>query len=110
MQDIIRKIISIDQNARDIILRSESEIKLREDDSRRRLELIRAEIMEKAKSESQARYDEIIKSAQAEADSILSRNDDKIRQMEQYFASIKDNLEKSLFERIFLSEEGKINL
>jgi len=109
MQDIIRKIISIDQNARDIVQRSESEIKSKEEQSRRRLEQIRMDIMEKARSESQARYDDMINAAQAEAGDILNRNNDKIQRMEQHFASIQNKLEEYLFERIFLNEEGNFN-
>jgi len=106
MQDIIKKILSIDQSARDIIRNNEHDIKTREDLANCRLEQMDAETMEQAEKQGRALYDEKRKAAEEEVQRILSRNTEDMRNLEQRFLAVKDTLEADIFRRIIL-ETGK---
>ena len=102
MQDIIRKILSIDQNARDIVRNNEQDIKVREELARGRLEQLDTETMEQAEKEGRSHYEEKIKAAEEEARGIISRNDRELRNLEEKFLAAKDALEADIFRKIFL--------
>jgi vacuolar-type H+-ATPase subunit H len=102
MEDIIRKIISIDQGARDIVRTHEDEIQDNEAAAQKELDRLRARLLEQARQQAQAQYDERVKAAEKEAEHIAAEAREKVRALEQHYLSIKDELEQAVFQRIFL--------
>jgi vacuolar-type H+-ATPase subunit H len=102
MEDIIRKIISIDQSARDIVRNHEQEIKQKEDTARKDLEQLKTRLLEQARQQGQEQYDSRVREAEKEAELITARGKEQIQALEQRYLSVKDQMEQAVFQRIFL--------
>lgn len=108
MKDIIEKIISIDQSARDHVRDQEHEIRTREERTKQEISLLKKQLLDQAEKQGQAYYDEKVRAAQAEALLILKKSEEQIRAVEEHYLSIKGDMTKKLFSMIFFNNgEGK---
>jgi vacuolar-type H+-ATPase subunit H len=101
MEDIIRKIISIDTNAKDILVQSEQEMKLRERAARDDFERMTNKAMEKAREDGRAIYEDMVRKAQEEGEGIRQRAQHQSQVLEERYQAIRDRLEAELFNKIF---------
>ncbi|MGI6112670.1 MAG: hypothetical protein ACOYEJ_00940 [Mahellales bacterium] len=101
MEDIIRKIISIDKNAKDILVQSEQEMKQREKAARDDFERMTNEAMEKAREDGRAIYEDMVHKAQEEGEGIRQWAQHQSQVLEEKYQAIKDRLESELFKKIF---------
>lgn len=102
MEDIIRKIITIDQSARDIVRNHEHEIKEKEDAARQDLEQLKARLLEQSRQQGQEQYDSRVREAEKEAEQIAAQGREQVHALEQHYLSVKDKMEQAVFQKIFL--------
>lgn len=101
MENIIKMVMSIDQKASDIMKQTQEYLDTREKDIRDKIEAMRAEIMDKTKSEAKALYDSIVEEAEMEAQKIQESTKEQCSNLESKFLKIRGKLEEQLFSRIF---------
>lgn len=102
MQDIIKKIISIDQNAKDMTRNNDLDIKAKEEATRQGIDQMKAQLTAEAKQQGQMLYDERINKANEEAERMISQSAAKVLILEQHYLSIKDVMESNIFKQIFV--------
>lgn len=102
MQDIIKKIISIDQNAKDMTRNNDLDIKAKEEATRQGIDQMKVQLTTEAKQQGQMLYDERINKANKEAERMISQSAAKVLILEQHYLSIKDVMESNIFKQIFV--------
>lgn|SRR5665647_1078614 len=102
MQDIIKKIISIDQNAKDMTRNNDLDIKAKEEATRQGIDQMKVQLTTEAKQQGQMLYDERINKANEEAERMISQSAAKVLILEQHYLSIKDVMESNIFKQIFV--------
>lgn len=102
MQDIIKKIISIDQNAKDMTRNNDLDIKAKEEAIRQGIDQMKVQLTTEAKQQGQMLYDERINKANKEAERMISQSAAKVLILEQHYLSIKDVMESNIFKQIFV--------
>lgn len=102
MQDIIKKIISIDQNAKDMTRNNDLDIKAKEEATRQGIDQMKVQLTTEAKQQGLMLYDERINKANEEAERMISQSAAKVLILEQHYLSIKDVMESNIFKQIFV--------
>lgn len=100
LDDIIRKIIDIDKRARDIRKKADDDAGKEKQKIREDIEHLRNMTVERARNEAKELYDNAIKNAEAEAESIRAGAGTESRELEEAFLRIKDEAEARLFNHI----------
>ena len=107
MKDIISRIISIDKSARASVENSGRDTRKMEESAREEVKRMKAEAINKAKREGQCLYDGKIDAAMARAEEIQRAGTEKIRRVEERYASIKSTMEAEIFDMIIADKAGE---
>ncbi len=102
MEDIIKKILTIDRTAKEIVQTHERDTKIREEIAKNELSQMKVEAIEKAKAEGQHQYDEKIRVATLAAEGICAQGNALCQQVEAQYIAIKHKMEALLFEKVFM--------
>lgn len=101
MEEIIKRVVSIDKKASDILKQTEEYLDFKEKDIRNKIEAMRNEATEKTKAETKSLYESTIQEAEEEAGRIRQNTKDECNNLSAKFLKIKEKLESRLFSRIF---------
>jgi vacuolar-type H+-ATPase subunit H len=101
MEEVVRRVVSIDAKANEIMKQTEEYLQTKEKDIKDKIDAMRSEIMEKTKAESKALLESAEKEAEAEAQNIRGRTKEECSSITNKFTRIREKLESQLFSRIF---------
>ncbi len=101
MDEIIKKVISIDQNARSILSSTQVQVRSKEKQVKDDVESIKLQTENTAREEGKALYDVIINQAEKQQRHIIQQACINCEVLEQKYLDIKDGIEAQIFDRLF---------
>lgn len=101
MEEIIKRVLSIDKNACEILKQADEYIKTTGKDAEDKIAAMKTEAMDRAKNDSEALYRSMVGEAETEAGKIKKETAEKVGSIREEYLKVKDKLEAQLFERIF---------
>ncbi len=101
MEDMIEKIIEIDQKAFRRQQDTEKRIRENEKNLKEIYAKMEKEVIQKAKAEADEKYRIEMESCQKKIDDIKAKGDQEIKVLEEHFNKIHRDLSQSLFHEIF---------
>lgn len=101
MEEIMKRVVSIDEKASDRLKQTEDYLSTKEKDIKGKIEAMRTEVMEKTNSEAKALYESTLKEAEAEAEKVRANTKDECNNLAAKYSKIREKLENQLFSRIF---------
>lgn len=108
MEGIIRKVISIDRNARDIVRGHEQEIMDKEAAAREELKQFKINLMKQVEKKGRMRFDELKKKAEIQGAQIETESREQTEAIERQYLAVKKQMERDIFRNIFLDEGEEI--
>ncbi len=101
MNNIINKIIEMDNTALTIMEGMQELLKNNQSQLNGSIARMEREMLHKARETGQKIYEGLIKEADLEKQNILEQADSECRELERIFIDIHEGLEKDIFEQIF---------
>lgn len=105
MKDQIEGILDIDKKTQDIVEKTEREMESERENLRLTLTKMENEATENAKKTAQEKFDEIIKKAEAEADSRRAENEKSLKEIDALYEVDKEKLINTAFNKFILGKD-----
>jgi len=102
LENIVNKIIEIDEEAVKLKQQIEKVLRDNEKELKEEIERLENEINENAIKEAEKQYNDIISEATKKAEGILTKGKAEYERLENIYSKIEDNLVEKIFEEIFL--------
>ncbi len=101
LENIINKIIEIDEKAISIKQKTEDMLESNEKELKSILADLENKIMNDANQEAEKQYTNIINEAKRKSEEIIVKGDTKYNKLENVFSEIKEELEEKIFNILF---------